>query len=48
MKEKEKEEKESVWLVEVSMMKGESEESRFTVCVPSVSEISSTKETWFD
>ena len=42
------EEKESVWLVGVSMMSGEPEGSGFTVCVPSESGISSTKETCFD
>ena len=44
----EEEEKESVWLVGVSMMRGESEGSGFTVWVPSVSGISSTKETCLD
>ena len=42
------EERESVWLVGVSMMRGESEGSGFTVQVPSVSGISSTKETCFE
>ena len=42
---KEEEEEESVWLVGVSMIRGESEGSGFTVRVPSVSGISSTKET---
>ena len=41
----EEEKKESDWLVGVSMMRGESEGSGFTVQVPSVSGISSTKET---
>ena len=44
----EEEEKEFDWLVGVSMMSGESDGSGFTVCVPSVSGISSTKETCFD
>ena len=44
----EEEERESDWLVGVSMMSRESEGSGFTVCVPSVSGISSTKETCFD
>ena len=44
----EEEEKESDWLVGVSMTSGESDGSGFTVCVPSVSGISSTKETCFD
>ena len=44
----EEEEKESVWLGGVSMMRGESEGSGFTVQVPSVSGISSTKETCFN
>ena len=39
------EEEESVWLGGVSMMRGESEGSGFTVEVPSVLGISSTKET---
>ena len=42
------EEEESVRLEGVSMMRGESEGSGFTVQVPSVSRISSTKETCFD
>ena len=42
------EEEESVRLEGVSMMRGESEGSGFTVQVPSVSGISSTKETCFD
>ena len=46
--EDEEEEKESDWLVGVSMMRGESEGSGFTVQVPSVSGISSTKETCFN
>ena len=40
--------KESVRLEGVSMMRGESEGSGFTVQVPSVSGISSTKETCLD
>ena len=39
------EERESVWLEGVSMIRGESEGSGFTVQVPSVSGFSSTKET---
>ena len=46
--EDEEKEKESDWLVGVSMMRGESEGSGFTVWVPSVSGISSTKETCLD
>ena len=46
--EDDEEEKESDWLVGVSMMRGESEGSGFTVQVPSVSGISSTKETCFN
>ena len=44
----EEEERESNWLVGVSMISGEFEGSRFTVCMSSVSGISSTKETCFD
>ena len=48
VEDKEEEERESDWLVGVSMMSGESDGSGFTVCVPSVSGISLTKETCLD